>query len=97
MTGCTPMEYLLRLRIERAKSLLRETDMKIIDIAMACGIGSSQYFANIFRQSTGVTPSSYRRHVSSLSKTEADEWRQVPFRSEAEERSRIEAFSRERQ
>lgn len=54
------MEYLFRLRTERAKTLLRETGIKVIDIAFECGFSSSQYFANTFRHATGMTPSEYR-------------------------------------
>ena len=93
LTGSTPMEYLFRIRIERAKTLLRETDMKIIDIAFECGYGTSQYFANTFKQTTGTTPSQYRKHFSGLSAAESRDWKNIQFRSEEEERKRVEAFS----
>jgi AraC family L-rhamnose operon regulatory protein RhaS len=92
LTGSTPMEYLFRIRMERAKMLLRETDIKIIDIAFECGYGSSQYFANTFKHATGTTPSEYRKRCGGLSPAETRNWRNVQFRSEAEERSRIEQF-----
>ncbi|MBL7077354.1 MAG: helix-turn-helix domain-containing protein [Kiritimatiellae bacterium] len=93
LTACTPMEYLARLRIERAKTQLRETDLKVIDIAFACGFGSSQYFANTFRHATGMTPSEYRRHCAGLTEDELRRWRTIDFRSEQEERRRVESFS----
>jgi AraC family L-rhamnose operon regulatory protein RhaS len=92
ITGGTPMEYLTRIRIERAKTLLRETDRKVIDIAFECGFGTSQYFANTFKRATGATPSGYRHLVSGLSATDARDWKNIPFRSEDEERARIERF-----
>ncbi|MEA2068811.1 MAG: AraC family transcriptional regulator [Verrucomicrobiota bacterium] len=92
LTGSTPMEYLFRIRVERAKTLLRETDIKIIDIAFACGYGSSQYFANTFKQTTGTAPSEYRKHFSGLSAAESRDWKNVQFRSEEEERRRVQAF-----
>lgn len=93
LTGSTPMEYLFRIRTERAKTLLGETDIKIIDIAFECGYGSSQYFANAFKQSMGMTPSAYRKHCSRLSVTESEDWKNMTFRSEAEERTRVAKFS----
>jgi len=93
LTGSTPMEYLMRIRMERAKTLLRETSLKIIDIAFECGFGSSQYFANSFKQATGATPSAYRKIASGLSTSDAAYWKNVPFRSEEEEYKRIRRFS----
>jgi AraC family L-rhamnose operon regulatory protein RhaS len=92
LTGCTPLEYIGRLRIERAKTLLRESDLKVIDIAFECGFGSSQYFSNTFRHAVGVTPSSYRKQCRGLSAAESKDWKNIAFRSEAEERHRVERF-----
>lgn len=93
LTGSTPMEYLGRLRMERAKTLLRETDIKIIDIAFECGFGSSQYFANTFKAVTGMTPSQYRTHFTGLTEAELRKWADVGFRSEQEELQRVQRFS----
>jgi len=93
LTGCTPMEYLFRIRMERAKTLLRETDIKIIDVAFECGFGTSQYFANTFKHATGSTPTEYRKHFSGLSIDESSDWRNIQFRSEEEEQRRIRDFS----
>ncbi|WP_372795450.1 AraC family transcriptional regulator [Pontiella sp.] len=93
LTGSTPMEYLFRIRIERAKTLLRETDVKIIDIAMECGYATSQYFANTFKQATGATPSQYRKNFTGLSAAESKDWKNIQFRTEEEERLRVQAFS----
>lgn len=95
LTGSTPMGYLARLRIERAKTLLRESDMKIIDIAFACGAGSSQYFANTFKHATGLTPSEYRTHAAGLSPEELQAWGRIDFRSDQEERRRVQDFTSE--
>jgi AraC-like DNA-binding protein len=65
-TGDTPLHYLLRLRVEQARHLLRTTDRNVTDIAMACGFASSQHLARIFHQFTGVTASAYRRHGAPL-------------------------------
>ncbi|MEI6892493.1 MAG: helix-turn-helix transcriptional regulator [Pontiella sp.] len=92
LTGSTPMEYLFRIRIECAKTLLRETDTKIIDIAFECGYGTSQYFANTFKKTIGATPSQYRKLFSGLSAAESKDWKNIQFRSEEEERARVQNF-----
>lgn len=94
LTGSTPMEYLFRIRMERAKTLLRETDIKIIDIAFESGYGTSQYFANTFKQATGITPTHYRKQFSGLSAEESKDWKNVQFRSEEEEHQRLRDFSK---
>ena len=53
-TGDAPLHYLLRLRVERARHLLRTTDRSVTEIAMACGFASSQHLAKIFHQFTGL-------------------------------------------
>jgi len=64
LTGDAPMEHLQRLRIERARQLLRESAQSITEIAMECGFASSQHFARIFKNFTGESASSYRKHNS---------------------------------
>ena len=93
LTGSTPIEFLSRIRIEHAKTLLRRSETKVIDIAFECGYSSSQYFANTFKQATGVTPSVYREGSGGLSSAESRDWKNIKFRSEEEELKRIEAFS----
>lgn len=93
LTGCPPMEYLFRIRMERAKTLLRETDIKIIDIALECGYSTSQYFANTFKHASGTTPSEYRKNFTGLSAAESRDWKTIQFRTEEEERQRIEVFT----
>ena len=58
--GCTINDYLIKVRIEKAKSLLANTDIKISDISEYVGMNSRQYFAFAFKQYTGQSPSSYR-------------------------------------
>ena len=59
--GCTINDYLMQLRIEKAKSLLSNTDIQITDISGYVGINSRQYFAFVFKQQTGLSPSLYRK------------------------------------
>jgi len=93
LTGSTPMEFLSRVRVEHAKTLLRRSEIKIIDVAFECGYSSSQYFANNFKNATGVTPSVYRKRSGKLSDDESRDWNSMKFRSEEEELQRIKAFS----
>ena len=56
----TPIQYLNQYRINRSISLLRETSLSIIDIAIEVGFDSSNYFAISFKKATGMTPSQFR-------------------------------------
>ena len=60
-TGTPPVQFMLGLRIERAKELLDYTDMAIVDIAESSGFQDQNYFARTFRKSTGMSPTQYRR------------------------------------
>ncbi|PRA02095.1 AraC family transcriptional regulator [Paenibacillus sp. DR312] len=59
VSGINFIDYLTRVRMEAAKQLLRETTMKINDVAAAVGYQHS-YFNRIFKKQEGVTPSQYR-------------------------------------
>jgi AraC-like DNA-binding protein len=60
-TGKSPIDYLIGLRIEAAKRLLRQSDLSMTDIALEAGFGDSNYFARQFRLVTGRTPTAFRR------------------------------------
>lgn len=57
----TPGRYYMRLRLERARELLRQTNMPILDIAIATGFTSHSYFAQSYRLLFGRPPSEERR------------------------------------
>ncbi len=59
--GQTPQQYLLQLRIRRAKDLLVRTDRSLAQIAYECGFSSQSYFNLQFRNQTGTTPGQYRK------------------------------------
>lgn len=59
--GVSPINYLLTVRIERAKELLRESDAKISDIALSVGFSNQQRFNDIFKKYTKKTPLQYRK------------------------------------
>ena len=60
-SGQTFTEYLIYLRLNRAKELLRTTDMKSSQIAHETGYNDAHYFSYIFKKNTGITPSEYRQ------------------------------------
>lgn len=65
VTGQSVSEYLTVHRMEKAKMLLRQTDVPIMDIADYVGVGSRQYLHHLFKRHTGITPAEYRRQAES--------------------------------
>ncbi len=62
--GMTPITYLNRYRVNRAKVLLAESDRNVTKIAMAVGFSDSGYFSRVFRRQVGLSPEAYRRTYS---------------------------------
>jgi transcriptional regulator GlxA family with amidase domain len=60
LTGTTPHQYMLRMRLRRAAVRLREEPGKIADIALSCGFGDVSNFNRTFRAEFGVSPRAYR-------------------------------------
>ena len=58
--GMSPKEYLLSLRLEHAKELLADSDLRIKDIALLLGYGDITHFGKLFTAKTGYTPREYR-------------------------------------
>lgn len=58
--GISPYQYLIRLRIQTARRLLRDTDLPVAAIAHRVGIASPARFATLFSRLVGCTPSHYR-------------------------------------
>ena len=54
-------EYLNEIRLSQAKTLIKTTDRKIIDIAMDCGFFNLSYFNRLFNKKQGVSPTKYRK------------------------------------
>lgn len=61
-TGETPHQFVLRAKVERAKEMLRSTESRVLDVAIACGFKTQQHFSRVFRQLYGASPTEYRRH-----------------------------------
>jgi len=63
-TGAPPHQYLMQMRVERAKRMLLQHE-PIAEIALACGFTHQEHLTRIFRRMTGVTPATYRRSAQS--------------------------------
>ncbi|WP_372835632.1 GlxA family transcriptional regulator [Pontibacterium sp.] len=60
---CSPSKYYLKLRLLRARQLLMQNTMPIIDIAAACGFVSTPHFSKCYREHMGVPPSEERAAI----------------------------------
>ena len=69
--GVPPYRYLIGLRIDRAKDLLRQSELTVTQICHRVGFNSLSHFTTTFRQHTGFSPSAYRRRK---------DWEQEAFR-----------------
>jgi YesN/AraC family two-component response regulator len=58
--GCSPYQYIIQQRIERAKVLLKQQDITINDISLQCGFSSHSQFNRHFRRLVNLTPSGFR-------------------------------------
>jgi AraC-like DNA-binding protein len=76
LTNMTPVQFLERYRVEAASRMLVEKPrMTVTEVAMACGFGSSQYFATLFRRHHGRSPRTFREraHINEVcSKSRTD-------------------------
>ena len=59
-TGFRPFEYINRLKIQKAKELLKNSELNIKDISFQTGFENHSYFSKLFKRYTGCTPSEYR-------------------------------------
>ncbi len=59
--GMPPHQYVNRLRLERARQTLLETNMRVVDIAVQFGFHNASHFTRAFTQAFGTPPASFRR------------------------------------
>ena len=64
-TGMTPQEYLIQTRIARAKQLLANPDLRIMDIAPQVGYDDPLHFSKAFHRCCGMSPKEYRNQLIS--------------------------------
>ncbi|MEY2417045.1 MAG: AraC family transcriptional regulator, partial [Ilumatobacteraceae bacterium] len=67
VVGIPPYRYVILRRVERAKKLLRLTDLPISRIAYDTGFASQSHLATTFKRNVGETPGAYRRSVATRS------------------------------
>lgn len=60
LTGCTVIQYINMLKIQKACGLLKDTQKNVTDIAMECGFNSTMYFCKLFKSTLNMTPTQYR-------------------------------------
>lgn len=60
-TDITLIKYLTVYRMDKAKELFAEGNIKSSDVALAVGYKNTSYFNSVFKQSTGMTPGEYKR------------------------------------
>ncbi|HHW00544.1 MAG TPA: response regulator [Clostridiaceae bacterium] len=65
-TGENFTDYLVKVRIENAKKLLRNLSLRIYDISEMVGYDSSKHFSKVFKEITGITPRDYRNQFGIL-------------------------------
>jgi len=62
--GCSLVDFLNRIRIEKSRELLADESLSLIRVAMQSGFESQSYFNRMFRQHCGMTPQQYRKSLS---------------------------------
>lgn len=65
----TPKQYLIKLRMDKARTLLARTRRSVTDIAFECGYTDSNYFARVFRKECGMPPQQYRKTLPGSGKS----------------------------
>jgi AraC family transcriptional regulator len=62
--GKSPYSYLIHRRIERAKEIMLETDLPLVQIALDCGLADQAHLTRLFTRIVGISPAAWRRvHV----------------------------------
>lgn len=62
----SPKTYLQNIRLNAAMEFLRQKEMSVTDIALACGFSDCNHFSRVFRQRFGISPTEYRKRYFSL-------------------------------
>ena len=62
-TGITIKDYINRVRIDEAKTLLQSRSIKLYEVAIRVGYNDSNYFTRQFKKYTGMIPSEYREKI----------------------------------
>lgn len=68
-TGNSPIQYLNKLRVEKAAEMLRESDMQINQISYKVGFEDPLYFSRMFSKTMKLSPKEYRKNLQSSTRT----------------------------
>lgn len=60
---CSPSRYYLRLRLDRARQLLKQSSMSVVEISAACGFISTPHFSRCYRKHIGLSPRDERKMI----------------------------------
>ena len=63
VTGLNPVEYITKVRVNAAASLLENTDKTLSEIARLTGFQDEYYFGRVFKKSSGISPGAYRKKI----------------------------------
>ncbi|CAN7588379.1 helix-turn-helix domain-containing protein [Brucella pseudogrignonensis] len=63
-THITPHQYVMRVRVQKAKEMLGTSVLPLAEIGFACGFSDQAHFATLFKRIAGTTPASFRRSVA---------------------------------
>ncbi|MEF3303782.1 AraC family transcriptional regulator [Paenibacillus sp. GYB003] len=61
VAGCTPTQYITKIRLDKAKQLLQASPMSVSEVARQVGFQDPLYFARVFANHTGMPPREYRK------------------------------------
>jgi AraC family transcriptional regulator len=73
-TGLRPHEYLLSLRIERAKAFLAAGQMSLVEVAFSTGFNAQAHFSTVFKRFTGTSPARWRQQQLAWRLCRSSEW-----------------------
>ena len=62
LVGTGVNEYLLSLRLQKARDMLRNSDLTVAQVAYEVGFGSATYFATVFKQKFNITPTEFKNN-----------------------------------
>lgn len=62
--GISPIEYVINIRIDHAKELVRHTDLSVAEISSLCGFKDVEHFCRTFKKRTGISTSNYRKGIT---------------------------------
>lgn len=61
-TGCSPHQWLMRRRVDRAMELLRDRSLSLSEIALTCGFSDQSHFTRVFKATVGINPGAWREN-----------------------------------